>query len=84
MYLLGTMDLGLWYPKNTSFDLSRFSNEEFADCKVDRKSTSGICHFQGHSLVSLFSKKQNFVAFSTAEAEYIAVGSCCAQVLYMK
>ena len=29
-------------------------------------------------------KKQNSVALSTAEAEYIAAGACCAQILYMK
>ncbi|KAH9648505.1 hypothetical protein KPL70_025607 [Citrus sinensis] len=46
---------------------------DFAGYKVDRKSTSGTCHFLGHSLVSWFSKKQNSVALSTTEAEYIAV-----------
>jgi hypothetical protein len=35
-------------------------------------------------LVAWSSKKQNFVALSTAEAEYISVGACCAQILYMK
>ena len=30
------------------------------------------------------SKKQNFVSLSTAEAEYIAVGNCCTQLLWMK
>jgi bifunctional DNase/RNase len=34
--------------------------------------------------VSWTSKKQNSVALSTAEAEYIAMGACCAQILYMK
>jgi hypothetical protein len=38
----------------------------------------------GRSLVSWTSKKQNSVALSTAEAEYIAVGACCTQILYMK
>jgi uncharacterized beta-barrel protein YwiB (DUF1934 family) len=38
----------------------------------------------GRSLVSWPSKKQNSVALSTAEAEYISVGSCCAQLLWMK
>jgi len=51
---------------------------------VDRKSTSGGCHLLGCSLVSWSSKKQNSVALSTAEAEYIAAGACCAQILYMK
>jgi hypothetical protein len=83
-YLLGTKDLGLWYPKFTLLDLVSSSDADFAGCKIDRKSKSGTCHFLGHSLVSWFSKKQNSVALSTSEAEYIATGSCCAQVLYMK
>ena len=52
--------------------------------KLIKKSTSGTCHFLGHSLVSWHSKKQNWVALSTAEAEYIVVGLGCAQVLWMK
>jgi len=83
-YLLGTVYLGLWYPKFTSLDLVSYSDADFAGCKIDRKSTSGTCYFLGHSLVSWFSKKQNSVALSTTEAEYIAAGNCCAQVLYMK
>ena len=38
----------------------------------------------GRSHVSWTSKKQNTVALSTTEAEYIATGACCAQILYMK
>ena len=38
----------------------------------------------GRSLVFWSSKKQNSVALSTIEAEYIAVDACCAQILYMK
>ena len=34
--------------------------------------------------MSWYSKKQHFVSTSTAEAEYIADGSCCAQILWMK
>ena len=51
---------------------------------MDRKSTSGTCQLLGNILVSWFSKKQNSIATSTAEAEYIAAGSCCAQVVWMK
>ena len=41
------------------------------------------CQFLGRSLVSWSSKKQNSVSLSTADAEYIAAGSCCAQLLWM-
>ena len=51
---------------------------------MDRKNTSGTCYLLGNALVSWFSKKQNTVALSTTEAEYISVGSCCAQLLWIK
>ena len=83
-YLAYTPTLGLWYPKGSNFDLVGFSDADYAVDKVDRKSTSGTCHFLGRSLVCWSSKKQNCVSLSTAESEYIAAGSCCAQLLWMK
>ncbi|XP_019179616.1 PREDICTED: uncharacterized protein LOC109174842 [Ipomoea nil] len=82
-YLKGTQSVGLWYPKEGSFDLVGYSDADFAGCRIDRKSTSGTCQFLGGRLVSWFSKKQHSIATSTAEAEYIAAGSCCAQILWM-
>jgi hypothetical protein len=79
-YLVHTQNLGLWYPKGSFFDLFGFSNLDYSGCKVDRKSTSGTCQFLRRSLVSWSSKKQNCVALSTAEAEYITTGACCAQL----
>jgi hypothetical protein len=83
-YLVHTPNLGLWYPKGSSFKLVGYSDSDWAGDKVDRKSTSGSCQFLGRSLVSWSSKKQNCVSLSTAEAEYIAAGSCCAQLLWMR
>jgi hypothetical protein len=83
-YLVHTQNLGLWYSKGFFFDLFGYSDSDYVGCKVDRKSTSGTCQFLGRSLVSWSSKKQNCVALSTAEAEYIAAGACCAQLLCMK
>ena len=83
-YLKGTLNLGLFYPRDTNFELVGYSDADFAGCRLDRKSTSGACQFIGHSLISWHSRKQNSVALSTAEAEYIAAGSCCAQILYIK
>ncbi|KAL6313650.1 hypothetical protein AAG906_010068 [Vitis piasezkii] len=82
--MIGTMDIGLWYPKGDNFELIGYSDADFTGCKVERKSTSGTHHFLGHSLVSWHSKKQNLVALSTAEAKCIAAGLCCAQILWMK
>ena len=46
-YLAYTLTLGLWYPKGSEFDLVGFSYADCAGAKVDRKSTSGTCHFLG-------------------------------------
>ena len=70
--------MGIWYPKNQNFDLIGYSDADYAGCKIDRKSTSGTCQFLGDKLVSWSSKKQNSVALSTAEAEYVSIGNCCA------
>ena len=83
-YLKGTPSLGLWYPKDTGFNLVGYSDADYAGCRVDRKSTSGSCQFLGSRLISWYSKKQQSVSTSTAEAEYIAAGSCCAQVLWIR
>jgi hypothetical protein len=82
-YLKHTQNVGLWYPKRARFELIGYSNSNYAGRKVESKSTSGTCQLLGRSLVSWSSKKQNSVALSTAEVEYILVGSC-AQLLWMK
>ena len=83
-YLHGTPKYGLWYSKGSDCSLVGYSDSDFAGCKSDRKSTSGTCHLFSNSLVSWHSKKQVSVALSTAEAEYVAAGSCCAQILWLK
>jgi len=76
--------VGLWYPSRSPIHLVGYSDSDFAGCKLDRKSTSGTCHLLGSSLISCHSKKQGCMALSTAEAEYIVVGGCCAQILWIK
>jgi hypothetical protein len=80
-YLRQTPNLDLWYPKGAQFILIGYSDSDYVGCKIDRKSTSGTCQLLGRSLVSWSSKKQNSIALSTTEAEYISIGSCCAQLL---
>jgi hypothetical protein len=83
-YLVHTPNLGLWYPKGSKFDLLGYSDSDYASCKVKQKSTSETCQFLGWSLVSWSSKKQNCVALSTAKAEYVVAGACCAQLHWMR
>jgi Reverse transcriptase (RNA-dependent DNA polymerase) len=82
-YVKGTLNLGLWYGRQTELNLIGFTDADFAGDRLDRKSTSGTCQFLGGSLVSWSSRKQISVALSTAEVEYIAAGSCCTQILSM-
>jgi hypothetical protein len=82
-YVKSTLNLGLWYGRQTELNLIGFTDADFVGDRLDRKSTSGTCQFLGGSLVSWSSRKQTSVALSTAEAEYIVAGSCCTQILWM-
>ncbi|GJT38844.1 retrovirus-related pol polyprotein from transposon TNT 1-94 [Tanacetum coccineum] len=72
-----------FYPKDSRFELIAYSDADHAGCKDDCKSTSGGLQFLGGKLVSWSSKKQDCTAMSTAEAEYVSLSACCAQVIWM-
>jgi hypothetical protein len=75
---------GLWYHNGSTFDLIGYSYSDYVGCKVDRKSTSGTCQFLGTSLVCWSSNKQNSIALSTVETEYVAASQLCMQLLCMR
>ncbi|GJX54608.1 putative ribonuclease H-like domain-containing protein [Tanacetum coccineum] len=83
-YLKGQPKLGLWYPRDSPFDLEAFSDSDYAGASLDRKSTTGGCQFLGKRLISWQCKKQTIVANSTTEAEYVAAANCCGQVLWIQ
>nr|GEZ51754.1 retrovirus-related Pol polyprotein from transposon TNT 1-94 [Tanacetum cinerariifolium] len=60
-YLQGVVNTGLWYTKDSDFELTRFSDADYARCKDTFKSTSGGAQFLGEKLVSWSSKKQDAV-----------------------
>ncbi|GJV58940.1 putative reverse transcriptase domain-containing protein [Tanacetum coccineum] len=80
-YLKGQPKLGLWYPRDSPFNLEAFSDSDYVGASLDRKSTTGGCQFLGKRLISWQCKKQTIVANSTTEAEYVATANCCGQVL---
>ncbi|GJR22450.1 uncharacterized mitochondrial protein-like protein [Tanacetum coccineum] len=75
-YLKGQPKLGLWYPKDSPFDLETYTNSDYAGASLDRKSITGGCQFLGSRLISWQSKKQTVVANSTTKAEYVAASNC--------
>nr|GEZ08680.1 uncharacterized mitochondrial protein AtMg00810-like [Tanacetum cinerariifolium] len=64
--------LGLWYPRDSPFELVAYTDSDYARATQDRKSTTGGCQFLGNRLISWQCKKQTVVATSTTEAEYVA------------
>ncbi len=68
-YLNHILEFGIWYSTSSSICLTGYSDADFVGCKIDRKSTSGTCHFLGTSLIAWSSTKQFSVAQSTAESE---------------
>nr|GEV31855.1 hypothetical protein [Tanacetum cinerariifolium] len=83
-YLKGKPHLGLWYPKDSPFNLVAYSDSNYDGASLDRKSTTGGCQFLGCRLISWQCKKQTVVSTSSTEAEYVVAASCCAQVLWIQ
>nr|GEW92944.1 hypothetical protein [Tanacetum cinerariifolium] len=84
-YLKDSIHMGLWYRKDTGFELTAFSYSDHAGCLNSCKSTSGGIQFLGgDKLVSWSSKKQDCTSMSLAEAKYVSLSACCAQVLWMR
>nr|GEU73166.1 ribonuclease H-like domain-containing protein [Tanacetum cinerariifolium] len=83
-YLRGTVNRGLWYPKDSLITLIVFADVDHAGCQDTRRSTSRSLQFLGDRLISWSSKRQKSAAISSTEAEYIASSGCCAQILWMR
>ncbi|GJS32659.1 hypothetical protein Tco_0531041 [Tanacetum coccineum] len=84
---IDSINMGLWYPKDTGFELTAFSDSDHAGCLDSRKSTSVGIQFSrlGISIDSLSTaKKQECTSKSTSQAEYVSLSACCAQVLWMR
>nr|GEW97569.1 retrovirus-related Pol polyprotein from transposon TNT 1-94 [Tanacetum cinerariifolium] len=83
-YLSGTIDMGLWYPKDSGFELTAFLDADHAGCFDTHKKTYEGIQFLGDKLVSWMSKKQDCTVMSSAEAEYVVLSASCTQVMWMR
>ncbi|KAL0560542.1 hypothetical protein IC582_000947 [Cucumis melo] len=83
-YVNGTSDFGVLYFYNMNSILVDYYDADWAGCLEVRKSTSKGCFFLGNNMIFWFNKKKICVSLSTTEAKYIAVGSGCTQLMWMK
>ncbi|GKU98015.1 hypothetical protein SLEP1_g11072 [Rubroshorea leprosula] len=83
-YVKGTIDFGVLYKSSTNVKLIRFTDSDWAGLKEDMKSTSGQCFSIGSGMIGWSSKKQNSIAKSTTEAEYIVASLAADQVVWFK
>ncbi|GJV21533.1 hypothetical protein Tco_1370553 [Tanacetum coccineum] len=83
-YLRGTINRGLWYPKDSSIALTAYADADHTGFQDTRRSTSECMQLLGDRLVSWSSKRQKSVAISSTKAEYIALSGCYTQVLWMR
>nr|GEV50541.1 uncharacterized mitochondrial protein AtMg00810-like [Tanacetum cinerariifolium] len=83
-YLKRKPHLGLWYPKDSPFNLVAYYDSDYVEASLDRKSTIGGCQFLGCRVISWQCKKQTTVATLSTEAEYVAAASYCGQVLWIQ
>jgi hypothetical protein len=71
-YLYGIVDYGLDYLRGDGVQLVGYTYSDWAGCVSDRKSTYGFCFGLGSAVVSWFSRKQQSVALSFIDTEYMA------------
>jgi hypothetical protein len=83
-YVQGTLTHGCCYKRGTGTPvLVGFSDSDHAGDHDDRKSTSGVVFFLGNNIITWSSRKQNAVALSSCEAEYIAAGAAACQGVWL-
>nr|GEU90577.1 copia-type Pol polyprotein [Tanacetum cinerariifolium] len=63
-YLKGTINMGLWYSKDTNMSITAYADVDHAGCQDTRRSTLGSAHFVCDKLVSWSSKKQKSTSIS--------------------
>ena len=82
-YLAGTNDYGVPISKNGGMHLSAYVDSSFSDPQVKFHSTTGFIIYLGATPIHWVSKKQNMVALSSAEAEFILIAEAVKDILWL-
>ena len=83
-YLKGTAEYGILFKNEESKECIGYSDADWAGDHDDRKSTSGYIFKSASGAISWRSKKQECVALSTAEAEYVALSSATQEAVWLR
>ncbi|KAK2976087.1 hypothetical protein RJ640_009519 [Escallonia rubra] len=83
-YIQGTIDYGIMNGRSKEVKRTGFCDSDFGGCKDDMKSTSGYCFTLGSGVFSWLSKKQQSVAQSSAEAEYVSAAIATSQAIWLR
>jgi hypothetical protein len=86
-YLRDTAGLGLLFPFDSHPTLSglhAFADSDWANDRVERRSTSGYIALYNGAPISWHSGLQPVIALSTCEAEYVSLCDCCREIAYIR
>lgn len=83
-YVKGTKGFGTHYKQEEDNNLVGYTDSDWAGSVDDRKSTSGYVFFLGSKVITWSSKKQNTVALSSAEAEYMSATSAACEAVWLR
>nr|QHA33696.1 Gag-Pol polyprotein [Atrato Retro-like virus] len=83
-YLIGTVNWSLRLGGDRDYTLEAFSDSDWAGDHTTRKSTTGYILFYGGGAIAWTSRRQNCVTLSSMEAEYIALGETCQEVIWTR
>lgn len=83
-YLAGTITYSLCFIKSGNWNLYAYTDADFANCLISRKSITGFVIKLGNDTINWESRKQKCVALSTTESEYLAIAEVCKDICFIK
>lgn len=83
-YLSGTLNYRLCFYRSGNLDLAAYSDADWANDIIDRKSYTGFVVKLGNNVINWESRKQRCVALSSTEAEYLSIGDVCKDLCFIK
>ena len=83
-YLIGTKDLGITYHRGSREGFVAYADSAYSSKADDRRSVSGGVVMYAGAAVTWFSRTQRCVTLSTTESEYVVLGDCIKETLFVR